>query len=274
MIRDILSAGLLGIGAFLMLTSALGVLRFPGPVARLHAATKGATSGLIAVSLGAGIALGPAAFALLVVVVLFQAATAPIAGHLLGRAAVRSVSPDHRRLVRDDYGRPEPPRRQPVAGGGGIPWRSWVALTVLWPVFWGDLSAANLLGGAIVALVVLVIVRPGQRAMRVSSRGVTRLVWVIAIAMIRGTINVAAEVLTRDDSTIRQAIVAVELPPMRPEAMALAAAAITLTPGSLAVDVDEEARRLTVHVLHYDEATTEAEVRAIAATAARALPGR
>ncbi len=75
-------------GAFFMIVAALGVLRMPDLLMRMHAATKAGTLGagmvLIAVAVHYG-ELGIAMRAIATVVFLFL--TAPVAAHMIGRAA-------------------------------------------------------------------------------------------------------------------------------------------------------------------------------------------
>jgi multicomponent Na+:H+ antiporter subunit G len=92
------------IGVFFMFVSSLGVLRLPDFYSRLHAPTKAATLGLfflfVAVAIGVPekVVLTKALLALL-----FIAATAPVAAHIMSRAAYRTgVRPDER-MTLDEY---------------------------------------------------------------------------------------------------------------------------------------------------------------------------
>lgn len=78
-------------GAVLALLAAFGLQRFDDVFARMHAATKPATLGLILILSGAAFILPvPGAVAKLLLVVMLQFITAPIAAHLVGRAAFRT----------------------------------------------------------------------------------------------------------------------------------------------------------------------------------------
>ena len=89
---------LLVLGALLALLAAVGLQRFDDVFARMHSATKPATLGLMLVLGGAALAIpSPGAVAKLMLVVLLQFITAPVAAHLVGRAAYRAgteLSPD------------------------------------------------------------------------------------------------------------------------------------------------------------------------------------
>lgn len=89
-----LSDLLLLVGAFFMLVAALGVARLPDLFMRLHSNTKSSTLGAGCLLLSAALHsndMGWAARAL--AIILFLMATAPVAAHLLGRAAYLSGIP-------------------------------------------------------------------------------------------------------------------------------------------------------------------------------------
>ena len=96
-VLDVAGAVLLLLGALLSLVAAVGVLRFPDLLTRMHAATKPQVLGLMLVALGLALVLRDArASAILVLVVVAQMVTAPVAGHMVGRASYRAGQ------VRDD----------------------------------------------------------------------------------------------------------------------------------------------------------------------------
>ncbi|WP_433730580.1 monovalent cation/H(+) antiporter subunit G [Nocardia sp. CA-129566] len=77
-------------GATLALTAAIGIVRFPDTLSRMHAATKPQVIGLILVLAGTAIQLrGHGNIGLLVLVGLFTLLTAPVIAHLIGRTAYR-----------------------------------------------------------------------------------------------------------------------------------------------------------------------------------------
>lgn len=101
---DVLSAGCLIGGALACLFGAIGLVSFPDVLARLQAATKPQTLGLLLIMLGTGLQLSPGDAAGLVLVGLFQALTAPVLAQLIGRAAYRSGSMRPGTLVVDELG--------------------------------------------------------------------------------------------------------------------------------------------------------------------------
>lgn len=87
-----LSGFLMIAGALLALLAAIGLHRFDNVFARMHAATKPATLGLLLIVVGASLQLADTGDSVkLFLVVVFQFITAPIGAHLVGRAAYRSV---------------------------------------------------------------------------------------------------------------------------------------------------------------------------------------
>ena len=88
---DVVASILLVAGAVLAVLAGVGLNRFPDVFARMHAATKPATLGLV-------LLLGAAALrveaggdvAKLLLVVALQFITAPVGAHMVGRAAYRA----------------------------------------------------------------------------------------------------------------------------------------------------------------------------------------
>ncbi len=90
----VLSALLILIGTLFMLIAALGVVRLPDLFMRLHSSTKSATLGVGCVMLGAAIHFNDVGLATqALAITIFLLLTAPVAAHLLGRAAYLSGVP-------------------------------------------------------------------------------------------------------------------------------------------------------------------------------------
>ena len=86
--------GLIVIGAVFMLLAAVGVVRMPDVYMRMHSSTKSATFGVSFVMAGAALYFGDLAIAVrALAVVIFFFITAPVAAHLIGRAAYVSGVP-------------------------------------------------------------------------------------------------------------------------------------------------------------------------------------
>lgn len=88
---DVVAGALVVTGAALSVLGAVGLRRFPDVFARMHAATKPSTLGLVLVLLGAAIRVVDRSDAVkLVLVAVLQLVTAPVGAHMVGRAAYRS----------------------------------------------------------------------------------------------------------------------------------------------------------------------------------------
>lgn len=110
-VLDGIGGALMLAGALLTLLAAIGLHRFPDIFARMHAATKPATLGLVLLVAGASLVVGRGPVALkLGLAAALQFITAPVASHMVGRAAYRSgveLSPE---TVLDELAtRPQPP---------------------------------------------------------------------------------------------------------------------------------------------------------------------
>jgi len=90
-------------GAALALIAAIGLVRFPDLFGRMHAATKPQTLGLLLILIGVALRLDdPGATGMIVVVMVLQLLTAPVASHMVGRAAYRAGFVPGDRLMVDE----------------------------------------------------------------------------------------------------------------------------------------------------------------------------
>lgn len=100
---DVVSAVLLLSGSFFALVAAIGVLRLPDLLSRMHAATKPQVIGLMLVVLGLAARLRDLeVFGFLLLIVVLQMATSVVAGHMVGRASYRSGQVREDLLVVDE----------------------------------------------------------------------------------------------------------------------------------------------------------------------------
>lgn len=87
---DIIASVLLITGASFALLAAIGVVRFPDLLNRMHAGTKPQTFGLLLILTGLAVRLDSWRAGLLIfVLIVFQLLTAPVSAHMVGRAAFR-----------------------------------------------------------------------------------------------------------------------------------------------------------------------------------------
>lgn len=102
-ILDLLGAALVLLGCFLCFAAAVGLVRFPDVLSRMHAATKPQTLGLILVAAGVELSLRSwAAFGTVLLIATLQLATAPVAAHLVARTVYRSNQVRRDLIGRDD----------------------------------------------------------------------------------------------------------------------------------------------------------------------------
>ncbi|TFH21207.1 MAG: hypothetical protein E4H05_00610 [Acidimicrobiales bacterium] len=141
-----------------------------------------------------------------------------------------------------------------------------------WCALWGGVSAANVLAGTVVALVVTLAagVEPGQG--RIHLLALAHFVWLVAVDLVASTVSVAWEILTPTDYT-DEAIIAVDTRVESRAHLLMLVVAITVTPGTAVVDSDANTGRLYLHLLHADKADGIVEhVQRLAALSCRALP--
>jgi multicomponent Na+:H+ antiporter subunit G len=116
-VADVLAATCLSLGALLALVAAIGLVRFPDVLTRMHSATKPQVLGLLLILLGLALRLrDPGALGVLVLIGVFQLVTTPVASHMVGRASFRAGQVRRDLLVVDDLSPtlPAPPDAAPA----------------------------------------------------------------------------------------------------------------------------------------------------------------
>jgi multicomponent Na+:H+ antiporter subunit E len=146
-------------------------------------------------------------------------------------------------------------------------------LVVLWLALWGSVTVANVLSGVLVAGVAMLVPRSpraiGTGAFRPwpALRFAVRFVYKLAEA----SVIVAAEIVTPRDR-INTGIVAVPLRGCSDGLVTLVANAVSLTPGTLTLEITREPLTLYVHVLHVRSVEqVRREVRRLELDAVRAF---
>ena len=112
--NDIITSALLLIGSLFMMLSAIGIIKMPDLFTRMHAATKVGTVGVSGIVLAVAVhfeQMKVAAPALLIIV--FFLATAPIAAHMIGRAAYEMGVELWKGTVIDEWKKQRPPPPKP-----------------------------------------------------------------------------------------------------------------------------------------------------------------
>ena len=113
-VLDVIAAACLLSGAVLSLAAGLGLLRFPDLLARMHSATKPQVLGLLLILIGTALRLGTVVdITTLALVGAFQLAVAPVAAHIVGRAAYRTGQFRRDLLVTDELAAARGPGGEP-----------------------------------------------------------------------------------------------------------------------------------------------------------------
>lgn len=125
-----------------------------------------------------------------------------------------------------------------------------VWLTGVWVVLWGSFTAANVLGGLAVATALLLLLPlpevPRQGGLR--PLALLRFLAVFLWDLVLASLTVVVQVL-HPRKALRQAVVAVPVVGTSDRLLTLLANAVSLTPGTLALEVDRPRGVLYVHVL-------------------------
>ena len=138
-------------------------------------------------------------------------------------------------------------------------------LVVVWVALWGDLTFANLASGVLVAVLLTVFLpatgdrgRTTQEGARIHPLAALHFAGWFAWKLVEANVVVAWEVLT-PRNRINEGVVAVPLHGVSDGLTTLVASCVSLTPGTLVLDLDRDPLVLYVHVLHL---RTMEEVRA------------
>ena len=90
-------------GSLMSLAAAVGLVRFPDLISRMHAGTKPQVLGLLLLLTAVAIESGnPGMIPLMILAWLFQLLTVPVSAHMVGRAAYRSKHLNEKNLVEDE----------------------------------------------------------------------------------------------------------------------------------------------------------------------------
>lgn len=148
-----------------------------------------------------------------------------------------------------------------------------VTSAIVWVALWGDLSVANVVWGVVLGAVTLRLVPVRHKEHRVPVRPwyIVRFAALFLWSLTKASAEVAWEVLT-PGSHIREGIVAVELRTTSPGLMTLIGNVVSLTPGTLTLEVRQDPPTLYIHVLHlHDVDAVKADVHRFEAIALAAF---
>lgn len=137
-----------------------------------------------------------------------------------------------------------------------------LALLVLWIALWGELSVANVASGLVVVPLVSWLFAHGQPS-RYSLRPWRSLVLLafVAYSLVVSSMRVVLAVLRPDARRAATSVQRVQLQRGSVFVGSIVANAITLTPGTMTLELDRSTLRLDVHVLgEVDEAAFRDDV--------------
>lgn len=125
---------------------------------------------------------------------------------------------------------------------------------VLWLMLWADVSIANIASGVIVAVVIVRMTRrtgdvAGDDTVRVAPFALIHFAGHVLWRLVKSNLSLAWEILT-PTNTIEVGTVDVPLRSASPIVTMALSNAVTLTPGTVALDVKSDPPTLTVGVLH------------------------
>lgn len=147
-------------------------------------------------------------------------------------------------------------------------------LLALWLLLWGHITVVNVVSGAVVVTVVLLLIPETGRGVtwpRIrpawAARFVTRVLW----SLLRANVEVAREVL-RPGSRVRTGIIAIPMDNCSDGLITLVTNVLGMAPGTMPVEVTRHPPVIYVHLLHADDPEVRrADITGLAELAVRAF---
>lgn len=103
LILDLIAVVCMVVGCLMSLAAAVGLVRFPDLLSRMHAGTKPQVFGLLLLLTSVAIeGRDPAMIPLLILAWLFMLLTVPVSAHMVGRSSYRSKHLREENLTQDD----------------------------------------------------------------------------------------------------------------------------------------------------------------------------
>jgi multicomponent Na+:H+ antiporter subunit E len=153
----------------------------------------------------------------------------------------------------------------------------FIALIVTWVALWGEVNLANVVTGAVVAVVITFVFPVSERVdHRLHLWGTVKFLSKFVMDLFVSSITVARAVLFPNEERLRAKTVSVQLHTHDPLITTVICNAMTLTPGTLMVAINTSTRTMKLHVMGpIDEEIVqqhvyELERRVMAAVSSRA----
>ncbi|MDR5866596.1 Na+/H+ antiporter subunit E [Halomonas koreensis] len=128
-------------------------------------------------------------------------------------------------------------------------------LGLAWVVLSGDFSGPNLLAGLVLAYLALAVLQPQVPVLAGHAQRVPRLLGFMAFflrQLVMANFKVAYDIVT-PPWYMRPGVIAMPLTARREFEIALVANLISLTPGTLSLDVSDDRRVLYIHAMFLDD---------------------
>lgn len=129
-------------------------------------------------------------------------------------------------------------------------------LVTVWVLLWGELTPANVVGGLLAggAVVLLAGRSPEPPTWQLRPVGLAVFAAVFARELVKANVAVLRQVLLWPNGRFREAVVAYPAAPLPAPLLTVLSQLITLTPGTMTVEVRADEHLLYVHLLHLDDA--------------------
>ncbi|MFU8828931.1 MAG: Na+/H+ antiporter subunit E [Phycisphaerales bacterium] len=127
-----------------------------------------------------------------------------------------------------------------------------ILLAILWSLLIGPFSPANLLVGFFLSMIALSLCSNAGRAYAGRFWAIVSLLIFLSTELVKANVKVAYYTISRLDR-LRPAVLAVPLEPLTDTELTLLTILITLTPGTLTLDISEDKRQMFVHFMHVDD---------------------
>ncbi len=129
-----------------------------------------------------------------------------------------------------------------------------LALAIVWCFLWGSFTAWNLLGGLLVGLVVISVFTRATDRKGYAKRllNLVRFGLWFFVVLVRSNLQIAREILTPGWSQSPQ-ILRYDVEGLTEVETTVLASSITLTPGTLALDVSDDGRFLYLHCMYAED---------------------
>ncbi len=132
-------------------------------------------------------------------------------------------------------------------------------LVAVWVALEGEITLGNIVGGALIATILIVVLpNPRRPPNREHFRPIPALKWAADFVWRALVANamVVSEIVTKRQ-LLEEGVIRVPFPPMSDGLTTLYTNTITLTPGTLVLDVEPDTRNIYVHVMHRKDLEAE-----------------